>query len=85
MIAKMQRGIRENTDAIVIKLVQTVYIVGAIPLGVLKAISTNKNLPKPPTGCSMAATRPPTSFPLSKPSFQDGTKGAATVKAAPRK
>ena len=73
MTAKTHRGIRANTDAIVMKLVQTVYMVGAIALGVVSAINTSKNLPKPPAGCNTAATRPPTSFPLSKPSFQAGT------------
>ena len=67
------------------KLVHTVYMVGAIALGVVKARSTRRNLPKPPLGCKIAATRPPTSFPLSKPSFQAGMYLAATVNAAPMK
>ena len=65
------------------KLVQTVYIVGAHALGMKSAITTVRNLPKPPAGERTASTRPPTLLPLSKPAFHDGTAGAAAANAAP--
>ena len=45
--------------------------------------STARNLPKPPTGWSMAAKRPPM-FPPAYPCSQDGTDGTATTTAAPK-
>ncbi len=71
--AKTQRGILEKIDATVMKLVQTVYIVGAIALGVVRAMRTKRNFPNPPLGARIAANSPPT-FPVPpRPSSQDGT------------
>lgn len=81
--AKTKRGILEKTDAIVMKLVHTVYMVGALALGVVKDKRTSRNLPKPPVGDRTAATSPPTSFPPASPAFQAGTYTAAAVNAAP--
>ena len=65
------------------KLVHTVYIVGAHALGMNSAMSTVRNLPNPPAGERTASTRPPTLFPLSKPASHAGTAGAAAANAAP--
>ena len=65
------------------KLVQTVYIVGALALGVVRANNTRRNFPNPPTGCRTASTRPPTFVALFRPAPHAGTYDAAAVKAAP--
>ncbi len=72
-IANTNLGTRANTGAMVMKLVQTVYIVGALALGVVRDRSTRRNFPKPPTGWRTAATRPPTFVALFRPAFHAGT------------
>lgn len=81
--AMIDRGILANTVDIVMKLVQTVYSVGAQALGVLNASKTSRNFPNPPAGARMAPTRPPTSLPFPRPSCHVVTYGAAAVNAAP--
>ena len=68
MRATMARGIFAKKEDIVMKLVHTVYNVGAQALGVLNASNTRRNFPKPPAGAKMAPTRPPTSLPFPRPS-----------------
>lgn len=83
MMAMINRGIFANLVDIVMKLVHTVYSVGAHALGVLSASKTRRNLPNPPAGARMAPARPPTLLPLPSPSSHVVTYGAAAVKAAP--
>ena len=71
-------------EPIVMKLDPNVYIVGAHALGMVRARSTVRNLPKPPVGCSTASMSPPTLLPFWKPSFQAGTEEAQAAKIAPR-
>lgn len=73
MIANTKRGTRANIFAIVMKLVHTVYIVGALALGTVNARRTRRNLPKPPVGERMAATNPPTLLSSPNPAFHAGT------------
>ena len=79
IIARITRGILANAVEIVMKLVQTEYILNALALGVVKAIATTKNLPQPPAPEITAAMRPPTSLPFPRPSFHAGTWRAAAV------
>lgn len=73
MMAYMKRGTRANMADIVMKLVQTEYILGELALGEVRAIATSRNLPKPPVPERIAATRPPTSLPFPSPAFHAGT------------
>jgi hypothetical protein len=82
--ANTNRGIRPKIGAIVIKLVQMVYMVGALADGVVRHIRTRRNFPKPPVGSRTAATRPPTLLAPLRPAFHVGTYSAAAVNAAPR-
>lgn len=83
MIAKTDLGICAKMGEIVMKLVQTVYIVGAHALGAESDMRTSRNLRKSPVGSSTALTSPPTAFPLFSPSFHAGMYGAAAASAAP--
>lgn len=83
MMDSANLGILASTAEIVMKLVHAVYIDGAHWLGEARANNTSKNLPKPPAGDRMAATRPPMSFPLPSPASQEGTWYAVAVNAAP--
>ncbi len=85
MMAITYLGMLAKKGATVIKLVQTVYIVGAHALGVVRDNSTSKNLPKPPVGWRIAAIRPPTSLPFPRPACHVGTDRAAEANAAPRR
>ena len=84
-IAITYLGILAKKGAIVIKLVQKVYIVGAHALGTVNEMSTSRNLPNLPVGCKIAAKRPPTSFPFPRPAFQAGTEDVADANATPRR
>ena len=81
--ATTKRGSRANARCTVMKLVHTVYIVGAQVLGAVRLSSTSKNFPNLPVGASTAATSPPTLFPLPSPAPHEGTESEAAVKAAP--
>ena len=83
MIAITYLGILAKKGAIVIKLVQKLYIVGAHALGTVNDVSTSRNLPKPPVGLKIAAIRPPTLFPFPRPARQAGTEVAADANATP--
>lgn len=83
MTAKMNRGTLAKTGEMVMKLVHTVYIVGVLALGVVSAMQTTRNLPKPPAPESVAAMSPPTSLPLPSPACHSGTYDAAAVNAPP--
>ena len=85
MIAITYLGTLAKKGAIVIKLVQTVYIVGAHALGTVNDVSTSRNLPNPPVGRKIAAMRPPTSLPFPRPACQEGTEVAAEANATPRR
>ena len=83
-MAITKRGTRANDRCTVMKLVHTVYMLGAHALGAVKLSSTSRNLPNPPVGASTAATKPPTSFPSPSPAPHAGTDDiAAAANAAP--
>ena len=65
------------------KLVHTVYMVGAHALGAVRLSSTSRNFPNFPVGARIAATRPPTSLPSPSPACHEGTESEAAANAAP--
>ena len=83
MTATTKRGSLANARWTVMKLVQTVYIVGAQALGAVKLNSTSKNFPNLPVGARTAATSPPTSPPSPRPARHEGTETEAAANAAP--
>ena len=65
------------------KLMQTVYIVGAHALGAVRLSITRRNFPNLPVGARTAATSPPRLPPSPRPACHAGTEVAAAAKAAP--
>ena len=78
------RGTFASEGEMAMKLVQTVYSVGFVPLGIVRTSSTIKNLPNPPSGERTAAIRLPTLLSGPSPASQEGTTYAPAARTAPR-